>query len=304
MYDTSQINSLIYRSLGEIPYNIIRIDKGVMTFKFEFTTNLGTYIIRFYPKSIEDLAPKEYSILTEAYQRHCKVPRVVYISSDAGWHFIIYEKIEGLDMSALFRQLSDHELKMICDAIVDNIKQLSSVNFGFYGALNDDQNKYVNWNAYLKQEIINGFSYLNKLSILSTNEIQLLQSYMLDYIKRIVCSQPQLIWSDFKLDNIIINKKHFAGFIDFEGCMGGDPILSLGYLFARSGNDRFYHLIENNFKKYFSFDFEHVVFYSIFRLLRLAKFLDKPLPTGIKREPVLSYFNGMDFSIKYVLKHQ
>lgn len=299
MYSQQEIFSFIHHSIAGEAQSITLIEKGVMTYKYEVVTTSADYIIRIFPKSIEEYAAKEYSILQKIYAAHCKTPRPLFLS-EGNPHFIIYEKIPGkdlshfLDMPILFQQ-------SVAAAIAENIHHLSQVKLGHYGALLDDQQSYRSWNAFLNHGITSGFGYLSDLSVLEEKDINTIRLFMTRKAEHYFCPHPHITWSDFSIDNIIIHDGQMAGFVDFDGSMGGDPVLSLGYLFAKTGPSEFYRLVEKNFRNFFQFDFDDIVFYSIFRLARLAKYLHKPLPTGIERDPILDYFTGIAYSIKYVL---
>jgi hypothetical protein len=90
----------------------------------------------------------------------------------------------------------------------------------------------------------------------------------------------------------------FSGLIDFESCLSGDPLTTLGYCFAAHGNDPLCGALLNAWPETLdTAAWERILFYSILRALRLAPYADRPLPTGHPRDPLLQIFPGVKLAL-------
>ena len=111
---------------------------------------------------------------------------------------------------------------------------------------------------------------------------------MIEMANEIIEPAGHLIWSDFSCDNIIVDKDgHLSGFIDFDSLISGDPILGLGYFFARSSRT----VMRESILKALGIPqiSTSMNFYSILRWCRLIPYLCNPLPNGQTRMPLREY---------------
>lgn len=288
------IHKLLEQKFGKLE-SFSCIKKGVMTFKYEFSIKANKYIIRCYPKGREYLASIEYKYLQYFEQNNIKAP-IAYDFSENYPAYMIYEKLEGEDLSEVFNRYSQEQQKKICQEVILNYNKISSLQTAGNGVI-----KYYNtfshnsWISFIHHELENSFSFLNTIE---TNfDKCTLQEYMFSFLSNKIEECKKLVWSDFSLDNIIVTKDaNLSGFIDFEGLIGGDPLLGVGYLQARNGNSIFYETVYqlNKLERYKDI----IDFYSILRYLRLIIYTKTNLPNGSQRTPINVFLENSILLIK------
>ncbi|WP_373564613.1 phosphotransferase [Sphingobacterium sp. E70] len=106
---------------------------------------------------------------------------------------------------------------------------------------------------------------------------------------------------DLKSENIIVNNGEFSAIIDLESCFYGDPLISLGYLYAKEGESSLYLSMAKSFESFVPFKVENIYYYALIRLLRISQHLKTPMPTGKQRETFTSYFKGINNIINHIL---
>jgi len=294
------IKKIIYGHFKEAPISIEYIDMGVMTYKYRFKIKEVDYIIRVFPHTRGYIAAKEYDILKLANKNDCKVPEVIITSCTDDVYYIIYVMLPGRPLSVVLNALTKVELDSISREISENMHSLSGITFPGYGSITDENKLKRSWLEFLVENIQSNFNNLINTGLFTTRTLENIKVFMEENSQVNKTSVSQLVWSDFNADNIIIENKHLSGFIDFEGTIGGDPLLAIGYLFAIEGDSLFFQSIMGSMNLYPSFDKENVIFYSMIRLFRLVKHINEPLPTERSRVPILNFLKGIDPSIRYI----
>lgn len=297
--DINTIRQLIYNEFSEFPKNLIRISMGVMNFNFEFEVNTSKYIIRISPFGKDAKTEFEYSIMSKLYESGCMVPEPICFSNNSSSPFMIYKRLEGNPLSSILN-LSEKVAASLSKEIVGNLNCLTEQIGHRYGANSINDLPFQNWNDFLGHSIDEGKYYLSKDRFFNDQTLDSFVGFMKEYSRHIVISEPRLVWSDLSRDNIIERKKQLVGFVDFEGCFFGDPMLSLGYFFALEGKSTLFNSISTEFSKYYTFTDKTITFYAILRLFRLAQYLNSPLPIGIKRDSPLEYFKGLRIAISQI----
>ena len=271
------------------------IKRGVMTFKYEFSIEENKYIIRCYPKAREYLASIEYNYLKFFEQNEIKAP-IAYDFSEKYPAYLIYAKLEGEELNDVFDKYSQEQQKKICQEIIENYKKINSLQTAGNGIIRS-YNTFSegSWIEFIHKELHKSFCFLNTIET-EFNKVAL-QKYMFSFLSNNIKECKKLVWSDFSLDNIIITKNaNLSGFIDFEGLIGGDPLLGIGYLQARNGNSKFYETVYqlNNLEKYKDI----IDFYSMLRYLRLIIYTKTNLPNGSQRTPINTFLENSIYLIK------
>lgn len=294
MKTDQMIHKLLEQRFGNLE-SFSCIKRGVMTFKYEFTIKENKFIIRCYPKGRECLASIEYNYLRYFELNEIKAP-IAYDFSEDYPAYLIYAKLEGEDLNDVFDKYSQEQQKKISQEIIENYKKISSLQTTGNGIIRN-YNKFSekSWTTFIYKELHNSFCFLNTIETDFNNIV--LQKYMFSFLSNNIKECKKLVWSDFSLDNIIISKNaNLSGFIDFEGLIGGDPLLGIGYLQARNGNSKFYKTIYqlNNLERYKDI----IDFYSILRYLRLIVYAKTNLPNGSQRTPINTFLENSIYLIK------
>lgn len=297
--DLKKISEIVFLHFGVNPISILPINIGVMTHKFEFAIDNQIYIIRIYPEERKYIAKKEFNIVNLAYKNNCSVPEVCFSNEYKDMTYLIYKKIPGVNLSQCFHTLTNEEKEILFNEIATNYHKLSTIPFTHFGDIMKNETLGISWKIFVKNTISENIKYLyNNKVFEGLTEENIYRKFHKIFDKKIYNSS--LVWVDFSQENIIVNNKVLSGFIDFESCMAGDPIMGLGYLFAREGNSEFYLKIKKHFLKLFHFDNEIISFYSFIRILRILKYSNQCLPNGQIREEITDYFKGATDTIKYI----
>ncbi len=298
--DNTTIGEIIFDQFQEYPAAIDKIEMGVMTFKYKVKVKNINYILRIYPPENTTRVDKEFKIMRSLFTGGCKVPEPIAYNDASLTRYLFYKFIEGQPLLDLMPSLTAATVNRIAGGIIENIVCFSKNEVQGFGFLLTGEGPRSSWPFFLLDAVDRGALYLSNIKELDGLTINMLLNFARNQINHIHIERPCLIWSDFSPGNIIINHHQLAGFVDFEGCVSGDPVMALGYLFAIEGHSDFFEAVMLNYKKYFDVSYERIIFYTIIRLFRLSKYFTDTFPTGIKRDPLMDYFKGMPIAIDYI----
>ena len=298
--DQTIVNTIILEQFGEPPAEMEPIEMGVMTFKYKVKVNNDFYMLRIYPPANTTRTDIEYQIMHHLFTMGCKVPEPVKYNNDEGIHWLLYKYIEGQPLSVLLAGLTPAEVDLVAGQILDNMLHFTKEPVQGFGFLLLAEGTFPHWKDFLLDAVARGSLHLSAIKEFDQSTITALLDFAKKQIAQLHFENPCLVWSDFSQGNIIIHNKNLAGFVDFEGCVSGDPLMSLGYLFAIEGHSVFFESVWLYYKKHFEATFEQIIFYTIIRLFRLSKYFNNTFPTGINRDPLMVYFKGVPIAVEYV----
>lgn len=294
--DIGILSNIIKESFQTYVTKFERINMGVMNFNYRFNIKNSDYILRISPLERFNSIKYEFVIMNALHEQNCKVPKPLLFSQAFGYNYLVYIPIEGNALSE-FKSSS-----VITDALVksimNNINAMSLLKENFFTKNFLDDLYIKDWKKFLSKTLQEGRGYLIANTLYKEVDINRLHDLLQKILQNIEKPNMSMVWSDFSRDNIIIkNDNTLSGFIDFEGCLFGDPILALGYLFSIEGDSLFFKKMRSEYEKYYSFQENTIYFYSIFRIFRIAKYLNNPLPTGIARTPINQFFRGYRLAV-------
>jgi Ser/Thr protein kinase RdoA (MazF antagonist) len=292
----NEVKRIASTVLSEEIVTVVPLHVGVMTHKFiieSFDKNI--YIIRFYPKAIQYVINYEPELFKRSKKNGALVPKVIFDSrmSDSKYHFIIYKMIKGQSLSDKIGAMAYQELGQIVDQIHHNLLILRELKFDGYGPLaTSTKAEFASWGDFLDQSINEGLAYISLFGLTSTQR-KLLNSYVISTRATLRDNKviSEFIWSDISTENIIIEDE-LSGFVDFEGVMSGSTALEMSYLFAKEGSSDFFKLMYDRYSSVEVIQENELYFYTILRVLRIAKYLSHPLPTGHPRDSLKDIFPG------------
>ena len=277
--DIKQVLQLYNVPCDRIDY----ISKGVMTDKFVFDNK---YIIRCYPECRGYLAEAEYQYMQEFLRRGILCPKPVKIVHVKQSSCLIYERVEGKMLTDVYDGMSATKKDTICAEIIQNYLYISQMPCNGYGEmLGYQQFTYQSMSDWFRRVIENAEKWMVQYGTEDLFNRSILETFREK--TAIIKSQiPVLVWSDFSMDNIIVDEDgHLAGFVDFEGLMAIDSTLGIGYMQAHENNSDFSRRIIDQIHV----NKEIVDFYALLRYLALLPQAYKNLPNGTKRQPIESY---------------
>lgn len=274
------------------------IDKGVMTDTYCMRTAHNTYCVRCYPSFRSWLAKVEYDLLLDFQKYGIKSPFPVATNQEgADIFYLIYEWAEGVTLREYYDLHPDDDYTTLCQQIIDNYNKICSIKSKKYGRVAKGRMyQHATWSRFLKWEIEQSRKYFNRAKDQRHTNIC---DGLYEYSEKIAEPPSNCVWSDFSLDNIIINEnKELIAFIDFEGIMSGDPIVGISYLKSQEPD----HPLTTQLQRLYNANYDETVnrlieFYSVFRYIRLSPYASNATPNGSERESIdefLPYVRTVD----------
>jgi fructosamine-3-kinase len=298
MFNETRVREIAASVIQEKVIDIKTVYAGGMNFVFELVLEQRSLIIKVYPPARIHSATAEYKILVAAKAAGVIVPEAIKCGTEKDFGYLIYPTVTGINLD--FDALGETEKHHISQSIIGNISLLGNVSFEYFGSVTDDESKFSIWSDFLIDCIETGVKALASGGHLAGEELNTITRYMTTHRLLSVPCQPRLVWGDPKSENILVDNNHLAALLDFESCFSGDPLLSLGYLFAREGDSTLYKELSAKFNELNPFSDDDIYFYALLRLMRISKYLNTVLPTGKKRLPVLTYFPGIQESLNLI----
>lgn len=275
-----------------------RIEHGVMTFKYQLDTDHGErYMARFYPPGREAVVECEPGLLARCRAAGLPVPEVIGDSRSgprAPLNYVVYRAIDGEMLSHYLMRGDQGRSATLAQELADLLAALAQVSFDGFGELSGPATaRHGSWTEFVAASWQEGLAALERGRLVDVGVIASIRSIA----GRAGLARPvergQLAWGDISFDNILVDRDGaIAGLIDFESCLSGDPLATLGYAYAAHGHQPFCEAVIHA-SGLSPRDHKSVLFYTVLRGLRLAPYLHKPLPTGHARDHLFQIFPAM-----------
>lgn len=297
---TEAATGVVSGLLGARVLTVEVLHQGMMTFKCRVrTARSDDVIVRFYPASRSAVLQQEPDLLLRCRSAGFPVPQPIGDSRtgpSAPLSYVAYRYIDGATAATRLLSLDDVGRRVLAQDLAAHLYRLQYLTFEGAGELvsgavaHDDS-----WDAFVRESMHSG--------LLSIRRHRLLEPALISDIERVVLAGPpapprmtgRLIWGDINFGNVLVKPDgHIAGLIDFESCLSGDPLATLGYTAAVHGTDPFFGLLLQA-RPYPLTEGEErlVAWYALLRALRLARYAHLPLPTGRPRDPLISIVPGI-----------
>ena len=287
MVDLNGIKKQLEEVIDSKIIDISPVEEGVMNFTYEVQSESSKYILKVNPKGRENIGVKELNSIKLCRSKGCKVPEAIYsqkVDSVNAYSYLFYNKLQGISLNAKFDSLGQSDIQKITSQIVENFSCISSIPLWSYGETSNlKEFSHKSWKDFLKSECIESITYLSDNNIFTIDQVRKLDEYFKKEISKVNLSGSSFVWTDFDPENIIIDdSNNLSGFVDFEGVLGGDPVYAIGSLIAKFGYNGFTELLIDklNYPK------DKLEFYAIMRYLRLIKYSNYSLPTGMERDDI------------------
>jgi aminoglycoside phosphotransferase (APT) family kinase protein len=288
---------------------VTRVDAGVMTFKYFVKSWQGHhYVVRFYPRNRGAVVRYEPDVIQLCHKHGMRVPEVIASSRTgptASLEYMVYRMIPGISMQAGLASFSPRSLSRICRGLIDQLRLLNEIKPDGFGDLVDCRQAWFDsWFSFVGHAFGDGIACARAQSLLSPvllDAVELIGQHLgrFQYVGR-----PSLCWGDISPENVIVGEGgEIAGLVDFEGVLGCEFHLNLGYLRARYAGSRFY----TTFAELWPGGCHEAIsarsaLYVIVRALRLMSHGREPLPTGILRERLDIFLPGLEEAVDESLK--
>ncbi|MBU9224075.1 phosphotransferase family protein [Burkholderia multivorans] len=276
------------------------LQQGMMTFKCRVrTVRDDDVIVRFYPSSRSAVVQQEPDLLMRCRRAGFSVPQPIGDSRtgpSAPLNYVVYRYIEGATMAVRLSELDDARRNVLAQDLARHLYRLHELEFDGAGELATGWTaRDASWASFVSDSMSAG--------LLAVRRRQLLEPTVADEIERVMragppalpCVTGRLVWGDINFGNILVEDDgSIAGLIDFEGCLSGDPMATLGYAAAVHGTDPFFVRLAQAWPLTLTEEQTALVdWYALLRALRLAPYVHLPLPTGRPRDPLISIVPGM-----------
>ena len=276
------------------------IPRGVMTFKYLVETADGErFVVRFYPSSRQAVLNCEPDLLARCRRAGLPVPLVITdarTGPTASLAYIVYRMTEGTALSEALLGFTMAQRRALAADVTRCLFDLRRIEFHGYGELlTGDAAAHPSWRAFVNRSFDAGMASLARNRLVDASSLYRLRR-LVERVRRIEDWRPrQLVWGDIRFENILVSTSgRLAGLIDFESCLSGDPLATLGYCFAAHGTDPWCGLLLGAWPETLdAASRERILFYAILRALRLAPYAHRRLPTGQPRDPLPQIFPGL-----------
>lgn len=273
-----------------IPYERVEyIPIGVMTDKFVYGNAGKKFIARCYPEERGFLAEAEFGYMQRFRERGILCPWPVKII-DVGQNLcLIYERLEGQMLSDVYDGMSEVEKDKICREIASNYKRISEIACsGFGRMLGYEKFAHGSMSDMIGDVVCKAEGWIMQYGSMNPQAKNVLDRFK-ERARSFLEMQPVLVWSDLGMDNIIVDERgRLVGFLDFEGLMGADVNLGIGYLQAHENNSDF---VTRLIKMIPGVERGKVDCYAMMRYLRILPYTHLPLPNGTKRDNLNYYMS-------------
>lgn len=294
---------------GVRPASVEKISLGVMTFKFAIKLpNDESYILRFYPRSRENVVTYEPDLMRRCHKAGIGTPEVV-IDSRKGPHaemkYVVYRMIQGTQLAQRLSSLSSEALERIARDIGNRMEKLAEIPVAGYGDLiTADRGRFDSFAGFIARSFAEGLEVAEQHRLWPSETIESLREIASASGMRAQGNRVELAWGDLSAENIVVHPNNeVAGLVDFEGVIAANRLLNLGYAFAGYNRSAFFDALARNWPEPLDETRWHSIhFYCILRAVRLARFTGEPLPTGHPRTTIEDLLPGFLPAIEWLSK--
>jgi aminoglycoside phosphotransferase (APT) family kinase protein len=274
-----------------------------MTHKFAAKLpNEECYIFRFYPPSRAHVVEYEPDLLRSCFQAGVGTPEVVIDSRTgppASLNYVLYRMIQGTPLVNRLSSLSPEALKGIARDIVVRLEVLARIPVLGYGDLmTADRARFHSLGEFCALSFRQGLEAAAQTRLWPRETVETVRA-----IAGISTQMPEnrvaLTWGDISAENILVGSNNeIAGLVDFEGVIAANPLLNLGYAYARYYRSGFFDALAQAWPEPLDDQWRWIYFYCVLRAVRLAPFAAEPLPTGHPRTAIGDLLPGFQPATK------
>ena len=290
--------------LGSQPRAVKFIRQGLMTFKVRVTTQQGErVIVRFYPPRRGSVVNQEPDLLARCRAAGVPVPQVIGDSRTGPTSelaYVAYYMIEGATLSSRLPTCTPSQISDLARDLAGQLSNFDAIEFRGAGEIvNSVIAQDHSWESFVDNSMRIGLEAVRRHALLDSNSIDQLTRIVDRGIEGRAQGMHSLVWGDINFGNILVDADYrIAGLIDFESCLSGDPLATLGYCLAAQGHDAFVAQLLRTWPEQLGrHEVETVLLYALLRALRLARYAHLPLPTGYARDPLTEIFPGITLAL-------
>lgn len=276
------------------------LHRGMMTYKCLVHTERGEdVIVRFYPLSRSALVNQEPDLLLRCHRAGLPVPKPIGDSRSgpsAPLNYVVYHRIEGVTVADQLSHIDPVRRCVLAEDLALHLHRLQNIAFEGAGELASSLTaKAASWSSFVEDAVYAGMEAIKQRMLLEPRLVKDIERVIRLGLPAFADSPQRLVWGDINFGNILVRADgNVAGLIDFEGCMSGDPLATIGYAAAVHGTDTFFSELQQAWPTSLSEeDYYLIAWYALLRALRLAPYAHLPLPTGRPRDPLIRIVPGI-----------
>lgn len=301
--EASRIVTTLFNLAG-VRCNII--NSGVMTHKVHVShPDVGHFIVRFYPSSRSHVVHYEPDLFRAVRAAGIKTPKVVTdsrVGPPARLSYMVYEMVAGETLKSKLDDFNNQEIDAMAGQLIDFIKDLSRLEInGFGDLICAEAAQFMECRKFIAESFALDYEFLKNNQIIPASWCAGLYSVQKSLEDFRFPDTPSLAWGDLSPENIIVDKENnIAGFIDLESMVSCEPLLTLGFFSARywcTAFDKALKILWMN-----EYDMRRMHLYSVLRTVRILKYAQYPLPTGVIRTPIEILLPGTEHSLNVLCR--
>jgi aminoglycoside phosphotransferase (APT) family kinase protein len=291
---------IVEELLGSQVSSVKWLNQGMMTFKCRVRTKRGDdVIVRFYPAGRSALVHQEPDLLLRFRRAGFPVPLLVGDSRTgppAPLNYVAYHRIEGEALADRLLGFDTTRRVILAEDLARHLNRLEDLRFEGAGELlSGEAARDVSWECFVEGAMSSGLLAIQLHGLLNPTLAADVERAVRSGPPAPVRTKQRLVWGDINFGNVIVDEcGQVAGLIDFEGCLSGDPLATIGYAAAVHGTDPFFTQLRQAWPEWLSEEAEDMIaWYAILRALRLAMYAHLPLPTGRPRDDFVKIVPGI-----------
>jgi len=220
------VNRICLAEFGALPVSAERNLTGIGSYVYALTFPSKKYALKISP----DRGVIEGSSywLTQLKSLPIPIPKIVAINADANPAYCIMTFMEGKDLGAVYRTLTDPQKKEIAHELFAYQNALREIppaeGFGYLRSYDDRENMKPAWSDVVRSHIERSEKRIIDNGIFSSAYASRVTDYLphfTDYFSRI---EPRAFFDDTTTKNLLIDQGHVSGIIDLDWICFGDRL--------------------------------------------------------------------------------
>jgi aminoglycoside phosphotransferase (APT) family kinase protein len=229
------IPSIIKKEFQETPKQVTHMPTGLRNEVFSVTLSEQEVMVRISNNSLSIAGSAKF--IPVFRKQGISVPEILaedYSKELGPFCYQILKKIPGTDIDYVIKELSKPQLKAIAKEIARIITTLrklpTSGRFGWVGV--DESQTQSTWTETMR--------FLSDKALTRCAQTKVMDDALKNMLKDIIIQnkdyfssvKSEFYYDDLSSKNVIINNGKFAGLVDLDGVMYGDPLESIGRIKA------------------------------------------------------------------------
>jgi aminoglycoside phosphotransferase (APT) family kinase protein len=236
---TEVINDIFANALGTEVQEINRIVAGEVNEVYLVQTKDGNFILRISREKKAKFLAERWA-LDQTREVGVPAPTMLYVgeikASNETLKVCVENKLPGepLGEESTKAKLTEQEIKNIGYEEGELLAKIHSIKTSGFGKLKaGGVGELNNWSEYVLKHFNRGnndglIDQAKQIGI-SKDQIELAIATLKKYEAVYTIATPHLLHGDYGPKHLLIKDGHIVGVLDFENCMGGDPVYDFAW---------------------------------------------------------------------------